>query len=93
MTTPAREPDQHPAGQLSSGQHLAGQHPAGQQLSGQKPAEPVEERKPSLVERRRERIRAEVQQARNGDHRVPTWVLTTVLIVIVVAWLALIITA
>ncbi|GAA3922833.1 hypothetical protein [Actinoplanes auranticolor] len=88
MTTPAREPDQHP-----SGRRLPGQPPGVQHPTGQKPAEPVEDRKPSLVERRRERIRAEVQQARNGDHRVPTWVLTTILIVIVVAWLALIITA
>ncbi|MEU4479180.1 hypothetical protein AB0F68_14095 [Micromonospora sp. NPDC023966] len=42
------------------------------------------------VERRREKIRAEVERNRRGEYAVPTWVLAAALVVIVVAWLALI---
>ncbi|MFE9959588.1 hypothetical protein [Micromonospora sp. NPDC005299] len=42
------------------------------------------------VERRREKIRAEVERNRRGEFTVPTWVLAAALVVIVVAWLALI---
>ncbi|WP_433342298.1 hypothetical protein [Micromonospora sp. CA-111912] len=42
------------------------------------------------VERRREKIRAEVERNRRGDHKVPTWVLAVALAVIVGGWLALI---
>jgi hypothetical protein len=67
------------------------QHPA-----GEKPDEEVKEAKeakPSLVARRREKIRAEVYEARHGDHLVPTWVLTVVLVVIVVGWAYLVYSA
>ncbi|MGW4943536.1 hypothetical protein ACWEOZ_18335 [Actinoplanes sp. NPDC004185] len=64
-----------------------------QQPAGQKPDEAVEEVKPSLVARRREKIRAEVHQARHGDHLVPTWVLTVILVVIVVGWAYLVYSA
>ncbi|WP_229401839.1 hypothetical protein [Micromonospora okii] len=46
--------------------------------------------KPSWIERRREKIRAEVERNRRGDYTVPTWVLAVALVVIVGAWLALI---
>ncbi|MFF3866232.1 hypothetical protein [Micromonospora sp. NPDC001898] len=42
------------------------------------------------VERRREKIRAEVERNRRGDYKVPTWVLAVALAVIVGGWLALI---
>ncbi|MFI1194422.1 hypothetical protein ACH4T9_14365 [Micromonospora sp. NPDC020750] len=42
------------------------------------------------VERRREKIRAEVERNRRGDYKVPTWVLAVTLAVIVGGWLALI---
>ncbi|MFR9777150.1 hypothetical protein ACL02O_13940 [Micromonospora sp. MS34] len=43
------------------------------------------------IDRRREKIRAEVERNRRGEYTVPTWVLAAALILIVVAWLGLII--
>ncbi|WFE40171.1 hypothetical protein [Micromonospora sp. WMMD998] len=40
------------------------------------------------IDRRREKIRAEIERNRRGDHRVPTWVLAAVLVLIVVGWLS-----
>ena len=45
------------------------------------------------VDRKRDRIRAEIQRNRAGGHRVPTWVLAAALGLIVLAWLALIVTS
>ena len=45
------------------------------------------------VERRRERVRRGVQQARHGRHLVPTWVLATVLGLLLAGWLYLIVTS
>ncbi len=42
------------------------------------------------VQRRRDRIYHEIQANRRGEYRVPTWVLATVLGLIVAGWLALI---
>ncbi|MEV0431487.1 hypothetical protein [Micromonospora sp. NPDC050495] len=42
------------------------------------------------IDRRREKIRAEVERNRRGEYTVPTWVLAAALVVIVGAWLALI---
>ncbi|MFG3602875.1 hypothetical protein [Micromonospora chersina] len=42
------------------------------------------------IERRREKIRAEVERNRRGEYTVPTWVLAVALVLIVGAWLALI---
>ncbi|MGC1210078.1 MAG: hypothetical protein WA890_02265 [Micromonospora sp.] len=42
------------------------------------------------IDRRREKIRSEIERNRRGEYTVPTWVLATALIVIVGAWLALI---
>ncbi|MEV4482783.1 hypothetical protein AB0K04_26135 [Micromonospora coxensis] len=42
------------------------------------------------IERRREKIRAEVERNRRGEYTVPTWVLAVALIAIVGGWLALI---
>jgi hypothetical protein len=42
------------------------------------------------VERRREKIRAEIDRNRRGEYTVPTWVLAVALVVIVGGWLALI---
>ncbi|MEV0808710.1 hypothetical protein [Micromonospora sp. NPDC050200] len=42
------------------------------------------------VERRREKIRAEIERNRRGEYTVPTWVLAVALVVIVGGWLALI---
>jgi hypothetical protein len=45
------------------------------------------------VQRRRDRIRAEIQRNRRGGHKVPTWVLSAILIAIVAFWVGVIIFA
>jgi hypothetical protein len=44
------------------------------------------------LERRRERIRAEIRRDRAGDHKIPTWVLAAVLGLVVAGWIYLIAT-
>ncbi|MEV0837961.1 hypothetical protein AB0I55_00215 [Actinocatenispora sera] len=43
--------------------------------------------------RRREKIRAEIERNRRGDYKVPTWVLALILVVVVVGWVLLIVLA
>ncbi|GAA0556932.1 hypothetical protein GCM10010172_44830 [Paractinoplanes ferrugineus] len=38
------------------------------------------------LQRRRERIRAEIRRNRAGGHRIPTWVLAAVLGVVLLGW-------
>jgi hypothetical protein len=45
------------------------------------------------IERRRERIRAEIRRNRAGGHKVPTWVLAVILAAFLAGWLYLIITS
>ncbi|WP_130335140.1 hypothetical protein OG799_08160 [Micromonospora sp. NBC_00898] len=45
------------------------------------------------IDRRREKIRAEIDRNRRGEYTVPTWVLAAALVLIVGAWLALILFA
>ena len=45
------------------------------------------------VERKREKLRTEIQRNRKGEHAIPTWVLTVVLVVIVAGLAYLIITS
>ncbi|MBQ1023346.1 hypothetical protein [Micromonospora sp. C95] len=47
----------------------------------------------SWLERRRDKVRAEIERNRRGGHTVPTWVLALALALIVGAWLALVIFA
>ncbi|MET7806773.1 hypothetical protein [Micromonospora chersina] len=42
------------------------------------------------IERRREKIRAEIERNRRGEYTVPTWVLAVALVLILGTWLALI---
>lgn len=51
------------------------------------------ERKVSRLEKRREKIRAELDRNRRGDFKVPTWVLAVALVVFVAGWVALIVFA
>ena len=44
----------------------------------------------SYLERRREKIRAEIERNRRGEYTVPTWVLALALAAIVGGWLALV---
>jgi len=52
---------------------------------------PAEVRK-GRVERRRDRIRTGIQQARSGRHLVPTWLMATILGLVLAGWVALLIT-
>jgi hypothetical protein len=45
------------------------------------------------VERKRERIRAEIERNRAGTHKVPTWVLAALLGLVILAWIILVITS
>ncbi|MEU4567868.1 hypothetical protein [Micromonospora sp. NPDC023956] len=45
---------------------------------------------PSWVERRRQKIRDEIERNRRGEYTVPTWVLTLALVAMVGGWLALV---
>lgn len=45
------------------------------------------------LQRRREKVRAEIERNRRGDHKVPTWVLTAILVGFVAAWAAVIMLA
>jgi hypothetical protein len=45
------------------------------------------------VERKRDRIRAEIHRNRAGGHRIPTWVLAVVLALFLAGWLFLILTS
>ncbi|WP_446220346.1 hypothetical protein [Micromonospora sp. IBHARD004] len=45
------------------------------------------------IDRRRQKIRAEIDRNRRGEYTVPTWVLAAALVLIVGAWLALILFA
>ena len=61
-----------------------------QQPPGERLEQTAEDAPWGSVDRRRERIRAQVRQARRGGHTVPTWVLATVLGLLLLGWLYLI---
>ena len=42
------------------------------------------------MDRRREKIRAEIQHNREGNHRVPTWLLALILVLLLGGWAYLI---
>jgi type VI protein secretion system component VasF len=63
------------------------QHPEPDRPTPASSPAPSEDVKPGFVERRRERLRAEVQRNRQGGHTVPTWVMALALVVMVGAWL------
>jgi hypothetical protein len=41
--------------------------------------------------RRRRKIQEEIERNRRGDYKIPTWVLATLLVAIVTAWILLIV--
>jgi hypothetical protein len=45
------------------------------------------------LDRKRERIRDEIERNRAGGHKVPTWALAAVLGLVILAWVILVITA
>ncbi len=48
-------------------------------------------RRPSRMDRRREKIAAEIQRNRRGEYTVPTWVLAAVLVAVVAGLAAVVI--
>jgi hypothetical protein len=44
----------------------------------------------NFMQRRRDKIVAEIQANRRGEYTVPTWVLTTILLAIIAAFAALV---
>ena len=49
------------------------------------------ERKPGLVQRRKQKIADEIARNRRGEYSVPTWVLALILGVFLAAWIGLIV--
>ena len=45
------------------------------------------------VDRRRERIRLEIERNRRGEYTVPTWVLVVALVAVVLAWVLVVLLA
>lgn len=45
------------------------------------------------VQRKRDRIRAEIQRNRRGGHRIPTWVLAAFLGAFLVLWIVVLLTS
>jgi len=62
----------------------------GQQPPGEKPERTLEDVMWGRVERRREKIRRQIERDRRGGHKVPTWVLATILGLLLLGWLYLI---
>jgi hypothetical protein len=42
------------------------------------------------LERRRRKIREEIERNRRGEYKVPTWVLALILVAVLVGWAAII---
>ena len=42
------------------------------------------------LERRRRKIREEIERNRRGEYRVPTWVLAAILVAVLAGWAAII---
>ena len=59
---------------------------------GQSPAKGVDNFFRRRAERRRTKIRTDIQRSRAGDHTIPTWVLTLVLVAMVAGFAYLVIT-
>ena len=62
-------------------------------VPGEKPERSVEDVMWGRVERKRDRIRAEIQRNRSGGHRIPTWALVVVLALFLGGWALLILTS
>ncbi|BFU44223.1 hypothetical protein [Krasilnikovia sp. MM14-A1004] len=59
---------------------------------GERPERNLDDVLWSRVQRRQDKIRAEIQRNRAGGHRIPTWVLATLLGLILLGWLYLFVT-
>lgn len=68
-------------------------HPGPDQPPADRPEYTDAEAKWGRAQRRRERIRDEIERNREGGHRVPTWALAALLGLVILAWVLLILTA
>ena len=66
---------------------MTASHEPGQQPPGEKPERTFEDVMWGRVERRREKIRSEIERNRQGGHKIPTWVLAVVLGLLLLGWL------
>ncbi len=62
-------------------------------LPEQPPERSEEEVRWGRIERRRERIYQQVKRDREGNHKIPTWLMVTVLGLLLAGWLYLIVTS
>lgn len=63
------------------------------QHSAEKPERTAADVRWARVDRKRERIRTEIERNRAGGHKVPTWALAALLGLVILAWIILVITA
>jgi hypothetical protein len=61
--------------------------PAGDNPYGDDPPAVI---RPNRMQRRRDRIRDEIERNRRGEYTVPTWALVLILVAVVGGWAALI---
>lgn len=54
---------------------------------------PPDRERLTWLERRRQKIRDEIERNRRGEYTVPTWVLTLALVAMVVGWCGLLLLA
>lgn len=59
--------------------------------SRDRPERPPGQVRQSWLERRREKVVAEIQRNRRGEYTVPTWVLAAALLLFLAGWAALIV--
>jgi hypothetical protein len=57
------------------------------------PGQPPEDAPWGRLRRRRDRIRAEIHRNRTTEHRIPTWVLASILGALLAGWVYLIVTS
>jgi hypothetical protein len=62
------------------------------QQPDQQPEHTAEDVAWGRVQRKQEKIRAEIERNRAGGHRVPTWALAALLGAVVLAWMLLVVT-
>ena len=51
----------------------------------------LSERRVARMERRRNKIREEIERNRRGEYKVPTWVLAVALIAFIAGWVAMVV--
>lgn len=76
---------------MSAQQEPAWQQSARPEPVQEQPAQEQSARRPNRIDRRRQKIAAEIQRNRRGEYTVPTWVLAVLLVAIVGGIAALVI--